>query len=592
MPEPSENSRATLRALLFIGFLLTFSLVMIPSFASAAKVEVKIKGLQEKLKKNCLEFLSIYQEGKDRDLGVGRILYLHKRAKEEIKKALMPFGYFRPRIKASIKAIDREKKKWLCVYNIQKGPRIRITKIDFNIKGTGKRDPFLSSLKPEFKEGDFFEQAPYEEFKKRLLERALEAGYLKARLREHKVLVNLDKYQVTIRLVLDTGNKFRFGKIRVAGSRLSRDFIKRFAGFREKDTYSPQKVLEFKRRLLDSGYFASVDIRLEPKKGDIVDLKVILSMKRPNIYKIGAGYASYDGPRLKMEWQRRYLNERGHRLRTRLQLSRRESLLSLKYVIPALRPYSDYLSLEPEAKWYDTESKTGQRYRLDLLYSVATEGGWRRNAGLNLEYERYRVNEKTSTKGELLPYIWWYKSVSDNLLYTKDGYMMKFGLKAGIAGFLTSSSFLRSFFDGKLIKSPTDDTRLISRINLGYILTRDITEISASNRFFAGGLSSIRGFSIDQLGPVDPETGDVVGGRYLAILSLEFERTIYRKWSGAIFCDTGNSFDPDFKNKVAIGTGFGIRWLSPLGLVRFDFGFGVSEDPVPFRFYFSIGPDF
>ncbi len=593
MSEPPDNKKTTRKAFLLVGFLIVFSSsIIIPCITLAAKVEVQIKGIDKELKKNCLEFLSIYQEGKERELGVGRILYLHKKAIEEIKKALMPFGYFKPKIEASIKPIDKEKKKWLSIYNIQKGPRIRIFKINFDITGMGKKDPILSSLKPPFKKGDFFDQELYEGFKKKILETALEAGYLKAKLKEHKVLVNLNKYHVTIRLLLSTGNKFHFGKISVIGSRLSKGFIKKFTSFRENDPYSPQKVLEFKKRLLDSGYFSDVDIKLVPQKKYIVDLKVIVSMKRPNIYKIGAGYASYDGPRLKMEWQRRYLNKKGHKLKTKLQVSRRESFLSLKYVIPASRPYSDYLSLEPEAKWYDTESKTGQRYKLDFLYSVATESGWRRNAGVNLEYERYKVNEKTSTKGELLPYIWWYKSFSDNLLYPRQGYMMKFGLKAGIAGLLTSSSFLRSFFDGKLIKSPTDDTRLISRMNLGYILTRDITEISASNRFFAGGLSSIRGFSIDQLGPIDPETGDVVGGRYLAIFSLEFEKTIYKKWSGAIFCDTGNAFDPDFKNKVAIGAGFGIRWLSPLGLVRFDFGFGVSENPVPFRFYFSIGPDF
>ena len=74
----------------------------------------------------------------------------------------------------------------------------------------------------------------------------------------------------------------------------------------------------------------------------------------------------------------------------------------------------------------------------------------------------------------------------------------------------------------------------------------------------------MRGYRFDSLGPEDEE-GNVVGGRYLFVGSLEFDRRVKSKWSVAAFYDFGNAFDPDFKNVVAHSVGVGARWRSPIG---------------------------
>ena len=207
-------------------------------------------------------------------------------------------------------------------------------------------------------------------------------------------------------------------------------------------------------------------------------------------------------------------------------------------------------------------------------------------------YETYHVGDDSSSAGEFIPGISWYKTVSDNVLYTTRGHMIKVGCTAAIKGLLAEESYLRPKFSTKWIRAFGERFRLISRLDLGAVLARDLRKLPGSTRFFTGGETSIRGFSLNELGPEDPKNGDIMGGRYLAVGSLEIERQIYGNWMGAVFCDAGNSFDPDLVNRLEVGTGFGIRWRTPLGPVKLDFGFGVSRNPVPFKFYFSVGPDF
>jgi len=160
----------------------------------------------------------------------------------------------------------------------------------------------------------------------------------------------------------------------------------------------------------------------------------------------------------------------------------------------------------------------------------------------------------------------------------------------GTARGLSETNWLGATINYKVIRSFGEDFRFIARTDLGAILAADIADVPASERFFAGGDQSIRGYVYDDLGPRDPDTGDVLGGRYLAVGSLELERKIEGDWSGALFYDFGNAFDPDLGNEFKQSLGAGVRWRSPIGQIRLDLGVGLESDP-PFRVHLVIGPD-
>ena len=108
-------------------------------------------------------------------------------------------------------------------------------------------------------------------------------------------------------------------------------------------------------------------------------------------------------------------------------------------------------------------------------------------------------------------------------------------------------------------------------------------------RFFAGGDRSVRGFDYQQIGEVN-ERGGVIGGRYLTVASAEYEHYFLEKWGAAVFVDAGDAYNSHFDANV--GAGLGLRWRSPVGLVRVDFAIPVvTELNESIRFHIMVGPD-
>ena len=112
----------------------------------------------------------------------------------------------------------------------------------------------------------------------------------------------------------------------------------------------------------------------------------------------------------------------------------------------------------------------------------------------------------------------------------------------------------------KYIFSPTDDSRILLRTDLGYTVVHDFNDLPLSLRFFAGGTQSVRGYEYQSLGVPD-------GGRYLAVGSVEYQHLIIGNWSAAAFWDEGNAFD-NFNQGLDRGVGVGIVYKTPIGQIR------------------------
>jgi outer membrane protein insertion porin family len=117
--------------------------------------------------------------------------------------------------------------------------------------------------------------------------------------------------------------------------------------------------------------------------------------------------------------------------------------------------------------------------------------------------------------------------------------------------------------------------------------------------FDAGGAQTVRGYAEDSLSAVTiPILGAPVGGSKLLLLNQEVRFPLFSKWfQGAVFIDAGNTFGPGAPLKLeqlAVGTGFGIRVMTPFAPVRIDVGYPINRRPDdrPYRIYFSIGQMF
>ena len=581
------RSRQWCRVVLF-GLMF---LVAAPS--AATMLEVKIEGVEGALLTNVEAFLRIWQERTNTDLLPARIRRLHSRAPDQIRKALAPFGYYRVEVAADLAAPGEGREAWSATYRISRGEPATVAGVDFGLEGEAREDPGFPQVFA-LREGDVLVHSRWEAAKRSLLLAAAERGYLDARILDSRVVVDPESNTARATIRFDSGSRYFFGPVKFRQEGFDPEFLQRFVGLTRGEPYDQNQVLQLQGRLLDTEYFRRVEMVPMTAEADPATREVPIEVELdPNLrdkYRIGAGYSTDVGFKLMLDWRRRWVNRRGHNVRAELIVAQRLQELSGEYRIPLQRPATDYFFIRPRAYRLQTESRAEQTVSLDAAFSVLRDG-WRRNIGVQFRYEDDDISDDQEEVNEIVPFIELSRTVTDDPLFTSRGYRAK-GFLLGTADYVGStSSYISTGINGKLIRSFADgDYRFLARADLGATLAGSIDDVPGSRRFFAGGDQSIRGFGFERLGPVDKETGDVVGGRYLGVGSIELERRIVDKWSGAVFYDFGNAYDPDYANAFAQSVGAGVRWRSPLGQIRVDLGYGFE----PFdnlRLHLVIGPD-
>ena len=565
-----------------------------PADANALKLEVRVTGLEGPYESNVLALLGLYQERGDAEMSVPRLRALYRRAPEQIREALAPFGLYRVEIESKLTAPSADDGTWVASFKVDPGDPVKIGQVDYRITGPGADNPRFPKQFP-MKVGDPLIHADYEKAKSSIVNIASEEGYIQANLVRHLVLIDPVAYEAIVEFHLETGEQFYLGEVRFKQDLLDDRFLEKFVNFKPGVIYNPELLLGLQGRLISAEYFE--DVEIQPREDQAgpdrqVPIEVIATRNKANVYRVGAGFGTDVGPRFNLDYRRRYIGRRGHNLKAELEVSQIEQSLVAEYRIPIRNPVQDYIQIRPEYYAFDTDSREGDLFKLGVAQSVQTKHGWRRVMGVDYRYEDFSVgNDDDGNFNGLVPNISWSKVVADDPINTRNGYKINTYLQGTSEDLLSTSNWLSGQLNYKLIKSLGEKMRFIGRTNLGAIWADGVDEVPASQRFFAGGDNSIRGWAFDVLGPNDPVTNETVGGRFLAVGSLELEHQIVGNWGGAVFTDFGNAFDPDFEEEWEQSVGVGIRYSTPIGPVRIDLAYALTKDPAGFRLHFALGPD-
>lgn len=566
------------------------ALLLLCAVATAAetpRLEIEITGVAGDLLDNVRANLELYQQREHPLLGDALIRRLHRRADDEIRKALEPFGYYRARVDGSL---TRTEQGWRARYVIDPGAPIRLGEVAITLSGAGASDPELRRWRENYplRENNIPLHKAYEDAKQELMRLARERGFIEGKLLEHRILIDLERYRASIEVNFETGPRYVFGDISFVQQDFDETLLRGYLPFRSGDPYDAARLLELRRALANSDYFEDAEVvsLTDQAVEHRIPIRIDLVARKPARYSAGIGYATDTGARGMLGYEKRRANSSGHRYDIILRRSEIDASAIARYRIPLRRPATD--SLAYHVSWVEENTDTVQRFTTSTGVDLTEQKGrWLRGIGISYELERYRLgNEDDSTL--LIPRVRWERASTQDRIQAREGWLFSVEFRGAYDELFSDTSFLQTRSDVKYIQALREHTRLLLRTSLGGTLTPEFTDLPASQRFLAGGDQSIRGYAYNSLGPTNAE-GEVIGGRHLLVGSAELEQDIRGNFGLALFLDAGNAFDAGDFN-VERGAGFGLRWRSPIGTIRVDLAQALDKDGNPWRLHLTVGP--
>ncbi len=398
------------------------------------------------------------------------------------------------------------------------------------------------------------------------------------------------KRVVDIVFKVNRGPKVTFERIEISGNTRTRDkVIRRELRVNELEPFSASGLRTSSKRLRRLGYFQ--DVNLTPTRGsDKKHMKLNVTVKeRPTgTFSIGAGYSSVDKLMLMGEISQRNFLGKGQSLSFKGVLGSQTNRFSLSFTEPYFRDTrlslgTDIYNWEQEYDDYTKDSTGGSlRFGYPLTDNLNTFLGVRID---NTTLSSYASNSTIARDAD----IHTTRSVSVGLSYDtrNDFYLPSRGLNTSIsmeyAGGVLGGDSAYIKLEGVASYYHPIWKQIVGhgRLGLGYVTEGNNGKLPIYERFFLGGIDSVRGFKYGRISPVD-DTGERIGGDVMGYLQMETIFPLIKNMglNGVCFLDMGDVWkrldDIDLAN-TRKSVGFGIRWLSPMGPLRIEWGYNIDK---------------
>ncbi len=583
---------------LICSFMLpafAWSAPLLPGLGNKDRIDIRIDGVPDDVAANVRSYLTLSRYAARDDLTDPQVRRLADRAVDEAADALRPFGYYAPTIRSRTSWDDP---RWIVRLRITPGEPVKMKAVDVQIVGAGASDKQLKKLSGEstLQPGSRLDHTSYEALKGSLLRTARDRGYLDATLTRRELIVNPTDLTADARITLETGGRYEFGAVEADQDVIDDDLLRAYVRFSPGQPYSPDKLTGTQFALEDSNYFSSVVVT--PGERDPVTLTVpvrvhVERIKR-NRYAVNAGYGTDTGLRGQFTWDNRLINSRGHRSRVELTASEIRYEALARYIIPVGDPSLE--KLEFTLGYVDEDIGDLGSQRVELAGGLTQVfGHWQQVMFLRLNNERTIFPDNSDDTALLLIPGISYASLPPNFLtgWVRDAayYVELSGSPAKLG---SDASYLRFYGRAERVWSITGPWYLRGRAEFGTSWVDDFSALPASQRFFAGGDRSVRGFALNSLSPPlppgDPRangSGQGAGGENKVVASVEVERDFSRNLRGAIFVDAGNAFN-DWSTPLEYSAGIGVRYRLPMLMIGVDVAQAISESGLKPRFHLNI----
>ena len=573
-------------------FLLCFWLLLV-SYTLQAKdnkiSDFEVSGIKGQL----LDNVSFYLEKVKNESATKQ---LKRHSLEQIKNSLKALGYYEPQIKLSFEQEgDADEKSVILKVEIDQGTEIRISNLNIHLQGEGKGDKALTQIikKLPLVQGEVINHALYEKSKSMIESQLLELGYFDAQWQTNELGISLRDHSSVITFDINTGPRYTYGPIVISSDTPAVKYIRSLASFKTGEAYQANIISQYNLDIASTPYFKSVRVYadIENRENKQIPIKVDVLHKPANSYEVGGGFSTDLGAKARIKWSKPWVGTEGHYFDTDAVVTELEKEFEFAYTVPVDDPVDDVWRY---AFGYKSEDNSDtQKYIRTLTTQLqrqwVTKSNWVRTAFIKHEREDYEIAEEADTTEMVLPGISFAKKKTKGGTTPFWGNQWLLSTEVGLDDVFSDTDLLKLQFQTALLRTFRNNHLFYVKSKLGAILVEDINDVPASMRFFAGGDQSIRGFKYESVSPEDEE-GNLVGGKYLVTGTLEYNYQFAPSWRAALFVDGGTATN-DFSEDLQVGAGIGIRWLTPVGPIRIDHAWAITDENNSTRLSVTIGPE-
>lgn len=402
---------------------------------------------------------------------------------------------------------------------------------------------------------------------------------------------------------MERGDLFHFGRVEIRGNTKTVDrVIRRNLEVADGQIYTATGLKASRENLNRISFFKDVKISTAPSpENKEIDVQVEVQEGPTGTLSGGLGFSSVDKLFGVIQVSENNLFGRGWKASLNSQFGARRTIFTLNFLDPYFldTDYSIFLSAyNQRTKYTDFERKgTGGKvgvgrsfgkhvssslaFRLDEVQILDTGNA----VSTILQEEFSKGTQRTRSVTFNLA-----RNTTDKYIDPSRGSVASATVESAGGPLGGDSDFVKYFLNGKVYFPLTMSTVLSGNLLWGHTVSTVGGRVPIFERFFLGGPYSIRGFKSRTLSPIDPNTEERIGGNKQLVANIEYTFPLFNEigFKGVLFLDAGNTWGQDewpWSMKpwngppVRYAAGFGLRWYSPMGPLRFEWGWNLNPEP-------------
>ena len=585
------------RLMLYFCLLSASSLLLLGCMSEVIQPKAKYKLAEIKENKNLSDEIRAFLEerasaiditDKEDDDAMQRETYHERQLHDGILRELISKGYYN----ATVSYVDGTD-SWTGIYTVNSGKRYKIRKISISPKK-------YASFSGNTLQGQPLSASAVLAEQRRLYNDIANGQCFFDLVIDHKVMLDSETKEADIFFSVKAEPQAKMGSVTFEGTdAVKKSYLQKLVVWKEGDCFQRKKIESLRATLLKSGLFSSAELIMpeQPLKDGSVPVTLRVKDRAFRSIRAGGSYYTGDGFGLTLGWKHRNLFGSAETFDTGVNLSQKLQTIEARLTKPFFLRRDQSLSFNTNIghETADSYTKVGLDAGVSLKRTFSKNLSASTGASMSIStVEDETIQEKNTFYMLSLPQSITYNKRNSVLDATK-GFLINGKLEPFIDLGGESPSFWKTEVSAYVYHALGKKTTAAFRVKAGSILGPNTMEIPATNRFYAGGGGSVRGFDYQKVGPL--KDGEPEGGRSVIETSAELRFKVTDTIGAVAFVDAGNVGNTSLANfnSPSVGGGFGLRYYTAVGPLRMDVAVPLNKKettPSSYHIYISIGQAF